>query len=88
MFVTVNIPHKNVSHKFYTYVYDLPLHNSNEDTRDNTTDLSFHKTRERGAEKNMQVSSTGTQRREYKKRGREKKNKINYNKKLKKECGI
>ena len=51
MYVTVNTPHKIVSHKFSTYVYDLPLHKSNEDTRDNTTDLSFHKIRERRQKK-------------------------------------
>jgi hypothetical protein len=33
------------------YVYDLPLHKSDEYTRENNTDPSFHTIKERGQEK-------------------------------------
>ena len=67
------MPHKNVSHKSYTYVYDLPLHKSNADTRDTTTDLSFHKIRKRGQIKTCRSLEQEHKGEKIKKRVREKK---------------
>ena len=36
---------------FVRYVYDLPLHKSDEDTRENNKDLSFHNIKKGGRKK-------------------------------------